>query len=236
MKKKKLLLLKSALNYQLSSLGLTWENVHHLGKNNIRLIAKLMRQIVKLKRAGSSIPRNLTKKFPQGTAEYKERKLLEVANTCAITHRKEVISELLKIARKLPNMPLLPIYEKELAFGEALYTFDYRQAVWVEGFYFNVYSSRHMHELHISLANLRLLQQQKKNKPFLALWKKQRPKGYDLKGLLALVLPTDTEILEKRIAEVTTCLKQPAFSEVKDNLATLLEQDKICLASLRSDE
>lgn len=221
--------------------GITWENVHHLGKNNIGLLVKGLREALREYKKQSTELLQSYKKFPQGTAEYKERKLLEVARACVITHRKEVIAELVSISRELPNMPLLPQFQKELTFGETFYQFDYAKGVWVDKFYFYCIPSSHLfpssslYEKWISLTELRLLQQQKKNKPFLALWKKHRPKRYDLKELLPIALPTDEEMLEKRIAVATTHMQSLEFSRVKDNLAILIMQDKERLDVLRKD-
>jgi Sec-independent protein translocase protein TatA len=227
MKKKKLLSLKIALDNKIK--GITWGNVHLLGKNNLRQIVKDLREAMRETKKQSIELMQPYKRTVQYTPEYKEMRLQKVLIECMLQHRQEVIDQLIVISKKLPNMPQLPCFDTALSFGEAFYKYDWGNEVWEEDFYFNLYSSKHLHERWISLAELRLLQQQKHNMRFLSLWKKAAK--YDPRVLLEITIPTEEELLEKRIAVVTTCLKQPAFCEVKDNLATLIQQDKQRLAT-----
>ncbi len=240
MKKKKLLSLKTVMDSEIK--GITWENVHVLGKNNIRQLVKSLREALREYKKLSTELLQPYKQVVRYTPENKEKRLLEATIQCLYQHRKKIIDHLVVISKKLPAMPTFPCLAKlPLTFGETFYQFDYAKGVWVDKFYFYCFPSSHLfpssrlYEKWISLTELRLLQQQKKNKPFLALWKKQEPKGYNLNVLLAILLPTEEEMLEKRIAIATANMQSPEFSEVKDNLAILILQDKERLDVLRKD-
>ncbi len=203
---------------------LTWENVGHMGKNNIKhLIKEIRKEISRLKRQATHELGRYNKRILPHTKGSKELGAMKQVLEMIIQHRQEVITMLTAIAKTVPNKPQLPGCGRiNIPFGEVaidLFGEDWSIAT-------NEYSNSFDSGRYATLPVVKKLRACN-DREYIRTMKRIIGRATDF--LLTMPLPTEHEIVTKRLSELSNLRDRQG--RPSDELLALIAQDEAWLAA-----
>jgi hypothetical protein len=179
---------------------LSWENVHHLGKNNIQyLIKELREEIQYFKSEASELIRPYQKGALPHSKASKELRVLTYHNALWVQHRQEAMVALRHIAKKSVKKPYLPGFGRTaVSFGEATFEYPF-DGTWeiVTNQYGVLYNTSRYYDVTL-IQELQTCT----DRDFMRIWRKVATATWGKntsKALLNLSVPTQLEIVTKRL-------------------------------------